>query len=65
MAYIMLQEHHDQFMRTAKATEVGLHSLTGTHGVLPACVTAAMMARIPAVALLGCTLSCDTKDSSH
>jgi len=39
-AHLTLKEHHNGCMKKARAAEARLWSLTGTHGVVPACVRA-------------------------
>jgi len=52
-AHLTFKEHHNQWMKNARATEARLRSLTGMYRVIPACVRAVQIAFVLAVALYG------------
>jgi len=64
-AHQTFKEHHNRCMKKARTTEARIQSLTGTHGVVPACVRAVQIECVQAVALNGSELSWDPKEGSR
>jgi hypothetical protein len=61
-AHLTFKEHHNRFMKTARAAEARLQTLTKTYCVVPESVRAVQMACVEAVALSGSTLRCDPRE---
>jgi len=64
-AHLTFKEHHNRCMKKARAADARLRSLTGTHGVVPACVRAVHIACVQAVALYGSKLWSDPTGGSR
>jgi hypothetical protein len=61
-ANLTFKEHHNRYMKKARAAEARLQSFTKTYGIVPACVRAVQVASVQAVALYGSELWWDPKE---
>ena len=64
-AQLTLKEHHNRWMKKARAAEARLRTLTHTYGVVPESVRAVQVACVQAVALYGSELWWDPNEAGR
>jgi predicted amidohydrolase len=64
-ALLMFKEHHNRYLKKARAAEARLCVLMGMHGIIPERVRAVQIACVQAVALYGSELWWDPKETGR